>query len=468
MSQNPANDGAQLREELVSYLDGELDAEQSRQIEQRAAVEPDARRMLEELDRTWHMLDLLDAPATGEDFTRTTLEMVALAAAEDVQKAKAERPRRHLRARFWTVAGLVGAAAAGFLIVAGLVPDPNARLLQDLPVVENFDQYREINSFDFLRDLNNAKLFAEDALPAAGPAAVETLSQRRRQVKEMSPEQRDYLLRSEQQFRVVLPLPEQQRIRDLHDQIESAPDREKLRATMNRYCKWFETQPPFRRAKLLDKKTTTKARIATVKDFLAKQIPTKDLHLDDRSRRILAVWLDRYTVEHGPRFIESMAQAHPGIAKLPPDRQQAVLRENLLRRWQSADPKAEMHIAEQEKDRLLAGLSPELRAKLEAKKPAEQARIIAGWLRETASHELDEQLADYFENTIDEEQRDRLMRLPSDEMYKSLSELYIAHLRQSKSAEPARGDHPRWQHGHHPGSPRGSTTRHWPDNREAN
>ena len=91
MPHDPANDEAQLREELVAYLDGELDAEQSRRIEQRTAVEPDARRMLEELDRTWHMLDELDAPATSEDFTRTTMEMVALAAADDADKAKAER-----------------------------------------------------------------------------------------------------------------------------------------------------------------------------------------------------------------------------------------------------------------------------------------------------------------------------------------------------------------------------------------
>ena len=163
MSHDPANDETQLREELVAYLDGELDAEQSQRIEQRAAAEPNARRMLEELDRTWHMLDELDAPATGEDFTHTTLEMVALAAAEDAEKEKAAAPRRRLRAGLWAAAGLIGAAAAGFLIVASLVPDPNAQLLEDLPVLENFDQYREIDSIDFLRALNKEKLFTEEA-----------------------------------------------------------------------------------------------------------------------------------------------------------------------------------------------------------------------------------------------------------------------------------------------------------------
>jgi anti-sigma factor RsiW len=160
---DPVNDEAQLREELVAYLDGELDAEQSRRIEERARVEPDARRMLEELDRTWHMLDELDSPATGEDFTCTTLEMVALAAADDARKARAGRPRRRLRAILWAAAGLVGAAAAGFVIATSLVPDPNAQLLEDLPILENYDQYREIDSIDFLRALNKEKLFTEDA-----------------------------------------------------------------------------------------------------------------------------------------------------------------------------------------------------------------------------------------------------------------------------------------------------------------
>jgi anti-sigma factor RsiW len=163
MSHDPANDKGQLREELVAYLDGELNAEQSRQVEQRAAVEPEARRMLQDFDRTWHMLDELDAPPTSEDFTRTTLEMVALAAVNDVENAKAEAPRRRLRAGLWAALGIVGAAAAGFFIVASLLPDPNAQLLQDLPLLENYDQYREVQSIDFLRALNEAKLFAEDA-----------------------------------------------------------------------------------------------------------------------------------------------------------------------------------------------------------------------------------------------------------------------------------------------------------------
>jgi hypothetical protein len=451
MPHDPSNDEGQLREELVAYLDGELDAEQSRRIEERAAAEPDTRRMLQELDRTWQMLDELDAQPTNEDFTRTTLEMVTLAAVEDGEKAKAQRPWRRLRAGLWAAGGLIAAAAAGFLLVACLVPDPNAQLLQDLPILENFDQYREIDSLDFLRALSNEKRFAEDTdagvVLVASPGPVETLSQRRRQVEQMSAEQREDLLRSEQQYRALSPQ-DQQRIRDLHEQLESAPDRDKLRTTMNRYCKWFEAQPPFRRATLMDKKKTLQDRIAMVEELVRRQGPSKDIRLDDRNRRALAAWLDHYTAEHGPRFIESMAPTHPTIVKLPPERQQAVLRELLLRRWQMGGPGGQMQISEPELARLRAGLSPELRAKLEAKTPAEQNRIITEWLRETASHELDEQLASFFESKwIDDEERDRLMALPSDEMYKSLSDQYSAHLRQLKPAE-----RPPRQRGRHPGT----------------
>ncbi|MGA2253213.1 MAG: hypothetical protein ABSG53_01010 [Thermoguttaceae bacterium] len=308
---------------------------------------------------------------------------------------------------------------------------------------------------------------AAAAVLVASLGAVETLSQRRRQLEKMSAEQCEDLLRNEHDFRALSPQ-DQQRIRDLHDQIESAPDREKLRATMNRYCKWFETQPFFRRAKLLDKKTTTADRIAKVKELLKKPGPTKDIHLDDRNRRFLAAWLDRYIAEHGARFIDDMAKANPRIAKFPPDRQQAILRENLLRRWQMGGPNGQLPIAGHEMMRLRAGLSPELKAKLAAKEPAEQDRIIAEWLRETATQELDEQLAGFFEGPeISDLQRDLLMSLPSEKMYESLRDLYSTYLERSKSAEPPRGDRPPRSHDHRPGgAPKGSGAWHRPEDRD--
>jgi anti-sigma factor RsiW len=162
MSYSRDNIDPALREELVAYLDGELDAPASRRIEELLAGDPNVRSALQGLDRTWQILDQLDAPEIDESFTRTTLEMAAVAAESDADEARRTAPRR--RRLRWVLAGggLVAACAAGFLGVALFAPDPNQQVLQDLPILERFDQYRQVEGIDFLRMLQREKLFTED------------------------------------------------------------------------------------------------------------------------------------------------------------------------------------------------------------------------------------------------------------------------------------------------------------------
>ena len=103
--------------------------------------------------------------------------------------------------------------------------------------------------------------------------------------------------------------------------------------------------------------------------------------------------------------------------------------------------------------------------------------MVSEWLRETAGHELDEELEDYFDKTIDEYTRDDLMAVPnSDEMYKRLGDLYSTYLRESNPPEPPAGDRPA-KSGRGPGpgpgqgsgpgaGPRGSDAPRWPENRD--
>ena len=151
-----------IQERLVAYLDGELDAEESRRVEELLVSDPRVRSALQRLDRTWELLDELDAPAVREGLTRTTLEMVAVAAAKDAEAARAEAPRRRRRTWLLAAASLTAAVLAGFLAVLALRPDANRQLLRDLPLLENLDQYREIDSLEFLRLLARAKLFPDE------------------------------------------------------------------------------------------------------------------------------------------------------------------------------------------------------------------------------------------------------------------------------------------------------------------
>ena len=148
-------------EQLVAYLDGELDDESSRRVEALLVSDAKLRRQLGEMERTWDALDQLGRFEVDERFTQTTLEMVALAAEEEVQQQKEEAPRQSRRRWILGAAGLATAGVAGFLAVAIFWPDPNRRLLEEKPVLEHLEQYRQIDDIDFLRRLYRENLFGE-------------------------------------------------------------------------------------------------------------------------------------------------------------------------------------------------------------------------------------------------------------------------------------------------------------------
>jgi hypothetical protein len=453
----PADGDLALREELVAYLDGELDAEGRRHIEDRLAAEPELRRMLQELDRTWNLLDELGAPPVDEDFTRTTLEMAALAADEDAVRQRAEAPRRRRRRWLAAAGGLLAAAAAGFAAVALLAPDPNAQLLRDLPVLESLDQYRHVDSIDFLRMLARAKLFTEEADEPAveWPATIQ----------DMSAAQKEDLYRRRQQFAAMTP-DEQERIRRLHEQLQTDAEGEKLRETMVRYGQWLAALPAYSGAQLLE--LDPAERVKQIRQMLQEQNRLFGRRLDAKDLKAIISWLDQYATEHEAGLVEGLPKAQQAqLAKLAPAaRHRAVLR-TVCQHWQSGNRTAHPAITDADAAELraqLSQLSPELSSRLESKPAAQQSRVLEAWIRQAARQQLvaqrgeglsllpglDNQLADYFEFQLSPEERDRLMSLPADEMQQRLRELYLT---QTKSGEPGKGRADRPAKGKRPAGP---------------
>jgi len=156
-----SDDAVLFEEQLVAYLDGELDQQATRELEARLASDPVARETLRRLERTWEMLDTLGRAETGDSFTRSTMEMVAVAAEKEVEQERQQLPVYRLQRWLLGICVLLAAGMLGYLSIALWWPDPNRQLLRDLPVIRHVDQYQEIGQYGFLQALYKEGLFAD-------------------------------------------------------------------------------------------------------------------------------------------------------------------------------------------------------------------------------------------------------------------------------------------------------------------
>jgi anti-sigma factor RsiW len=168
MTEDTSPEPSELHQELTAYLDGELEGSAVRQVEERLARDPAYHAELQRLERAWDFLDRLPRATVDELFTKTTIEMVAVAASEDAAAVLVDQPKQRRRGRLLAAASLVAATLLGFIAGHWLWPNPNQRLLQDLPVLENLDLYYQADNIDFLRMLDEQGLFAEGETDHAG------------------------------------------------------------------------------------------------------------------------------------------------------------------------------------------------------------------------------------------------------------------------------------------------------------
>lgn len=151
------------RADLVAYLDGELDPEQTRRIEAILASNPVARAEVEQLAKTYELLDSLPRPKLGQDFTEKT---VATARIEEFRVPLTQQPwfrqlKQYAGLGAWSLA-MLGSTLAGFGLTRFWAERPTDVLLDHYPVIENIDAYNEAGSIEFLDALQaDAKLLGE-------------------------------------------------------------------------------------------------------------------------------------------------------------------------------------------------------------------------------------------------------------------------------------------------------------------
>lgn len=156
------------RTDLVAYLDGELDETAAQEIEQVLSKSEVARHEVDGLALTYDLLDSLPKATASEAFTRNTIsKLQAVNQSQPLLRDRAWfRPaRRGVVAVLW-VAGLAAGAYLGYAATHRWMPNETDQLLNELPLIEKYDQYTDVGDVEFLIQLKKqGSLGPRDAQP---------------------------------------------------------------------------------------------------------------------------------------------------------------------------------------------------------------------------------------------------------------------------------------------------------------
>ncbi len=231
-------------DDLIAYLDGELDDDAAEAVESQLANDPAARARADEHKKAFDLLDYLPKSEPSPTFTnRTITRLMPTAGVSGSQAAQPVMPRRRVwpEVLAWAVLAVLagGVAFAGSRMMRPTTPPPADLPLSDLAVIESLPLYAGVDDVTFLRELHKADLFDTDSADA-DPPRLHTLPAADRE-------------RLIEQFRTFTPA-RQQQLRTLHQKLNdpTTNDRPALLRTLEAYAVWLTRLPDADRKRILD------------------------------------------------------------------------------------------------------------------------------------------------------------------------------------------------------------------------
>jgi anti-sigma factor RsiW len=142
------------RADLVAYVDGELPEAMQRALSTKLTQSATARREVEMLRKTWELLGHLTFPEVDPRFSeRTITEIRRLELGNPAWSSSVKAlSGRLMLAGAYALLGIVS-LGIGYAATRWLWPDPSARLVRELSLAEHLEEYLEVGSFDFLKEL---------------------------------------------------------------------------------------------------------------------------------------------------------------------------------------------------------------------------------------------------------------------------------------------------------------------------
>jgi len=152
-------------------------------------------------------------------------------------------------------------------------------------------------------------------IPSIAKAADDDgLAERKARIDQLDDTAKDQLRQKAERF-AKLEAAEQERMRALHEQIEAAPDRAQLEATMQRYSEWLATLTPVQRAELAD--LEPQARVEKIKQLRDKQADQSSKQLSQQDVVAFSKWFVERLVAHkdklqlSPQVIAALEKPAP-------------------------------------------------------------------------------------------------------------------------------------------------------------
>lgn len=162
-------------EELVAYLDGELDPRALESMSTKISLDPKLRAKAEAYQRTWDILDVLPRPEPSSTFTNRTLSQAIprLSGPTQLQSSLAvptmsafPSPRPTLGFWFVSLVLVVAAGVGGYFGHRAIAPPPKAMpadpALEDVPLMKNMRLYRNVDDMEYLKRLDSPEMFGEN------------------------------------------------------------------------------------------------------------------------------------------------------------------------------------------------------------------------------------------------------------------------------------------------------------------
>lgn len=298
-----------LEEELVAYLDDELDGDARRRLERRLADEPTVRESLRKLTRVWDALEKLPRAEVSDSFATTTVEAVVLS--EGASQANSLVTQFRGKRDWWLKRGVALAACvlASFVAVSLFWPDPNQQLAEELPILQNLAAYRHVESIEYLKLLAQANLFPkDDETPASSAPAVPTTAGTLTLIANMPEGERAAVARSRQEFAKIPSEAERTQLRLLEKALSQEPDQAELRRVLARYGAWLKTINAGQSSQLSEIKDASQ-RMKRVKEMLEADLRAAD-------REVVWQWLNDYAEKHEDALLKSKPKTNVSTPKL--------------------------------------------------------------------------------------------------------------------------------------------------------